>query len=127
VRFYLWLQSSIDLIKKQPRAGAYAEARLAAWSANLQELPEKYPDFHNMENLHKIRIKVKRFRYVIQTIRLIGLDNKLLRKLKKLQDLLGFLHDDYINACWCAKVAKLHLKGCGAAKRSGLFCQLEPG
>lgn len=127
VRFYLWLQSSIDLIKKQPRAGAYAEARLAAWSANLQELPEKYPDFHNMENLHKIRIKVKRFRYVIQTIRLIGLDNKLLRKLKKLQDLLGFLHDDYINACWCAKVAKLHKKDAALQSDLASFASWNQG
>ncbi len=110
VRFYLWLLSSIDLIKKQQKAGTYAESRLAEWSDSLQTLAEKYPDFHNMEDLHKIRIKVKRFRYVIQTISLVGLDNKLLRQLKKLQDLLGFLHDDYINACWCGKVAKLYKK-----------------
>ncbi|MCH4157516.1 MAG: CHAD domain-containing protein [Acidaminococcaceae bacterium] len=105
VRFYLWLQSSIGLIRKQQKAGTYAQARLAEWSENLQQLAVKYPDFRNMEDLHKIRIKVKRYRYVIQTLSVIGLNSKLLRKLKKLQDLLGFLHDDYINARWGAKVA----------------------
>lgn len=110
VRFFLWLQSSLELLDQKQKAGSYVEERIQAWAANLQDLADKYPDFHNMEDLHKIRIKVKRFRYVIQTINMIGLESKLLRKLKRLQDMLGFLHDDYINATWADKVAKLHKK-----------------
>ena len=110
VRFYLWLQSSIGLIRKQQKAVSYAQERLEEWTDNLRQLAVKYPDFRNIEDLHKIRIKVKRYRYVIQTLSIIGLGTKLLRKLKKLQDLLGFLHDDYINARWGTKVAGLNPK-----------------
>ena len=61
------------------------------------ELPEKYPDLHNMEQLHRIRIKLKRFRYALQSVPELAPEARLLRSLKYLQDMLGLLHDDYIN------------------------------
>ena len=63
----------------------------------LLELPEKYPDLHNMEQLHRIRIKLKRFRYALQSVPELAPEARLLRSLKYLQDMLGLLHDDYIN------------------------------
>jgi CHAD domain-containing protein len=106
VRFSLWLQRSLFLNTKKQKTSTYVAKRMQEWKDNLESLAEKYPDFRNVQNLHKIRIKVKRFRYVIQTIELNGLNNSLLRKLKRLQDLLGFLHDDYVNAIWAEKIAQ---------------------
>ncbi|MBR0293866.1 MAG: CHAD domain-containing protein, partial [Acidaminococcaceae bacterium] len=69
---------------------------------------KKYPDFSDMDDLHEIRIKVKRFRYVTQTIDLTELPVDLLRQLKQLQDVLGLLHDDYVNAYWARGIALQH-------------------
>ena len=52
---------------------------------------------HNMEQMHRIRIKLKRFRYALQSIPEVSAEPKLLRSLKYLQDMLGLLHDNYIN------------------------------
>lgn len=71
--------------------------RFDSWQGKILMLPEKYPDFQNMEQLHKIRIKVKRFRYALQCVPELKASSSLLRSLKALQDSLGLLHDDYIN------------------------------
>lgn len=72
--------------------------RIKQWSRNLSALTKKYPDFSNIDELHKIRIKVKRFRYVMMTLPEINRNTgSMLRKLKRLQDVLGFLHDEYVN------------------------------
>lgn len=71
--------------------------RFSEWQTKILALPEKYPDFQNMDQLHKIRIKIKRFRYALQCVPEIKASNNLLRSLKALQDSLGLLHDDYIN------------------------------
>lgn len=105
VRFYLWLNDVLAHLPDKHHAGIYVEKRICDWADKLKRLAEKYPDFGNMEDLHKIRIKVKRFRYVVQTVDLLDLNGSLLRKLKRLQDLLGFLHDDYVNILWAKKVA----------------------
>ena len=83
----------------------YASRRLHDWCGRMLALSKKYPDFSNMEDMHEIRIKVKRFRYVTQTITLAELPMDLLRQLKQLQDVLGLLHDDYVNACWAKGIA----------------------
>lgn len=75
----------------------FINKRLREWSEKLEQIDKKYPDFHDMLELHKIRIKVKRFRYALQTLPEVPRDSNLLRRLKKLQDMLGFLHDDFIN------------------------------
>lgn len=102
-RFCLWLQEHLPGCSEQ-KAGHYMKERAAAWAGSLQTLTTKYPDFYNMEDLHKIRIKVKRFRYVVQTLTLIEIDTTLIRKLKHLQDMLGFLHDDFVNAVWAKQI-----------------------
>ena len=109
--FMLWLNglpvlSMPGLSKESGRR--YVARRLGDWSDKLISLSRKYPDFSNMEDLHRIRIKVKRFRYVTQTIRLAQLPPELLRQLKQLQDVLGLLHDDYVNAVWARGIALQH-------------------
>ena len=83
----------------------FVARRLAAWCDKMLSLSKKYPDFTDMDDLHEIRIKVKRFRYVTQTVDLTNLPLDLLRQLKQLQDVLGLLHDDYINAYWARGIA----------------------
>lgn len=72
--------------------------RFGNWSEKLLELPELYPDLRDMEQLHRIRIKLKRFRYALQSVPELAASPRLLRSLKYLQDMLGRLHDDYINS-----------------------------
>ena len=96
----LWLQNrpitpaySTKILKK------FLPERLKQWSNNIMLLTERYPEFSDMQAAHKIRIKVKRFRYALMSFPEInkGTGN-MLRKLKRLQDMLGFLHDDYVNS-----------------------------
>jgi len=101
--FLLWLMYFTDS-KQSVSARRYCGQRLLRWSGRLREISKKYPDFSNMENLHRIRIKVKRLRYVIQTVDLIRLPVGLLRQLKQLQDVLGLLHDGYVNGIWAKGV-----------------------
>ena len=103
----IWLQG-------QPVAPSYANkelepflwSRIEEWSKSIATLTKKYPDFSNMLEMHKIRIKVKRFRYVMMTLPEINKNTgNMLRKLKKLQDTLGFLHDEFINNEIISKIA----------------------
>lgn len=103
--FILWLQKVTGEASERS-ARRYAAKRIARWSHNLAGLGKRYPNFSDMEDLHRIRIKVKRFRYVIQTVDILALPLSLLRQLKQLQDVLGLLHDNYINAIWAEGVAR---------------------
>ncbi|MBQ5344492.1 MAG: CHAD domain-containing protein [Acidaminococcaceae bacterium] len=109
--FLLWMDGMEDIVPKgiagEP-ARQFVDRRLGEWADGLLALKQKYPDFSNMDDLHKIRIKVKRFRYVTQTIDLARLPLSLLRQLKQLQDVLGLLHDDYVNASWAGGIALKH-------------------
>ena len=109
--FMLWL----DQLQKgafknlgKETARHYVARRLDNWCEKMLSLSKKYPDFSNMDDLHEIRIKVKRFRYVTQTVDLTELPLDLLRQLKQLQDVLGLLHDDYVNAYWARGIALQH-------------------
>jgi basic membrane protein A len=82
---------------RELRLKAFIRLRLGLWCDKLMTLKEKYPEFSDMERLHKLRLKVKRFRYGLQGVPEIYLPNSLLRSLKSLQDMLGLLHDDYVN------------------------------
>ena len=99
VKFIFWLQNrpatheySAKSLKK------FLYDRVEQWSDNIMSLTERYPEFSDMQAAHKIRIKVKRFRYALMCFPEVnkGAGN-MLRKLKRLQDMLGFLHDDYVN------------------------------
>ena len=61
-----------------------------------------------MEQLHKVRIKLKRFRYGLQSVPEVGASPQLLRSLKYLQDLLGVVHDDYVNEQYLAQLVAAH-------------------
>lgn len=109
--FMLWLnrlQTGACKGLGKETARHYVKRRLDAWCEKMISLNKKYPDFSNMDDLHKIRIKVKRFRYVTQTVDLTELPVDLLRQLKQLQDVLGLLHDDYVNAYWAQGIALQH-------------------
>ena len=96
--FMLWLNRlQGDDLKELGKETArhYVARRLDDWCEKMISLSKKYPDFSDMDDLHEIRIKVKRFRYVTQTVDLT----------KQLQDVLGLLHDDYINAYWARGIA----------------------
>ena len=56
---------------------------------NWKLLIENIRIFNNMLELHQIRIKIKRFRYALQTLPEVPRDSNLLRRLKRLQDMLG--------------------------------------
>ena len=71
--------------------------RLGKWARKLQALPQLQPDVQDMEQLHRMRIRLKRFRYALQSVPELGAASQLLRSLKYLQDLLGVVHDDYVN------------------------------
>ena len=106
--FYLWAGTALDWNRSGEDAARYAWRRLGSWVEKLAELQKRYPDFHNMEDLHKLRIKVKRIRYVLQTVDVLRLPSSLVRQLKQVQDTLGFLHDDYVNSNWMDAVQRLH-------------------
>lgn len=98
-KFNLWLKELEPLAGlENVKIKRFIETRLLEWSEKLEKIDRKYPDFHNMLELHQIRIKVKRFRYALQTLPEAKRNSNLLRQLKRLQDMLGFLHDDFINA-----------------------------
>ena len=109
--FMLWLnllQTGAFKESGKESARHYVARRLDAWCEKMLSLSKKYPDFSDMDDLHEIRIKVKRFRYGTQTADLTELPVDLLRQLKQLQDVLGLLHDDYVNAYWARGIALQH-------------------
>ena len=96
-KLLLWLYSVKHESSKHQSVEDFLCCRFTTWYDKLINLPEKYPDLHNMEQLHRIRIKLKRFRYALQSVPELAVPPRLLRNLKYLQDMLGLLHDDYVN------------------------------
>ncbi len=107
------------------RLKAFLRLRLNAWCDKLMSLQEKYPEFGDMEQLHKIRIKVKRFRYGLQGVPEIYLPNSLLRSLKSLQDMLGLLHDDYINDLLIGEILQQYPEDAALQYEGAMFCGWE--
>ena len=87
---------------------AFFVKRLGGWAAKLLLLPEKYGDMRDMEQLHRVRIKLKRFRYALQSVPELTASPQLLRGLKYLQDMLGLLHDDYVNGQYLEQLVGAH-------------------
>ncbi len=108
-QFLLWLYSVPKQESTQSLAG-FISNRFTAWYEKILVLPEKYPDLHDMEQLHRIRIKLKRFRYALQSVPELKASPRLLRSLKYLQDMLGLLHDDYINNQMVEQLVAAHPK-----------------
>lgn len=107
------------------RLKSFIRMRLGDWCDNLAAMPKKYPDMHDMEQLHKIRIKVKRFRYALQGVPEIPTPSALLRSLKSLQDMLGLLHDDYINDRLVADILQRHDDNAALRYEGAMFCGWE--
>ena len=105
----LWLYS-VPAPERELTLAEFLSRRFGNWYNKLLELPEKYPDLHNMEQLHRIRIKLKRFRYALQSVPELAPEARLLRSLKYLQDMLGLLHDDYINTMMVEKLVAANPK-----------------
>ena len=110
--------------------------RLGGWALKLVQLQDKYGDIRDMEQLHRVRIKLKRFRYALQCVPEVGATPQLLRSLKCLQDLLGVVHDDYVNEQYLVQLVAAHpelpelryevamLRGYEQAKADGAMEQL---
>ena len=111
--------------------------RLGKWARKLQELPQLQPDVQDMEQLHRMRIRLKRFRYALQSVPELGAASQLLRSLKYLQDLLGVVHDDYVNEQYLVQLVAAYpelpelryevalLRGYEQAKADGALEQLS--
>lgn len=103
-QFLLWLHTATAV--KEQGLEHFLRQRFARWTDKLLCLPEKYPDLRDMEQLHCIRIKLKRFRYALQTVPELAASPRLLRILKYLQDMLGLLHDTYVNGLRLEKLTE---------------------
>ena len=107
------------------RLKTFIRLRLGLWCGKLMTLQEKYPEFSDMEQLHKLRLKVKRFRYGLQGVPEIYLPNSLLRGLKTLQDMLGLLHDDYINDMLIGEIMQQYHDDAVLQYEGAMFCGWE--
>ena len=107
------------------RLKTFIRLRLGLWCGKLMTLQEKYPEFSDMEQLHKLRLKVKRFRYGLQGVPEIYLPNSLLRSLKTLQDMLGLLHDDYINDMLIGEIMQQYHDDAVLQYEGAMFCGWE--
>ena len=85
---------------------AFFGQRFGKWARKLQEFPQAYGQ--DMEQLHQLRIRLKRFRYALQSVPEVAASPQLLRSLKYLQDMLGLLHDDYVNEQYLAQLVAAH-------------------
>lgn len=120
----LWIYS-VPQPDKQLTLSGFLSHRFGVWYNKLVELPEKYPDLRDMEQLHRIRIKLKRFRYALQSVPELAAEPRLLRSLKYLQDTLGLLHDDYINTLLVQQLLAAHPKNTDLRYEAALFSGWE--
>lgn len=107
------------------RLKAFIRLRLGDWCGKLMLLQDKYPDFSDMEQLHKVRIKLKRFRYALQGVPEISSSTGLMRSMKSLQDMLGFLHDDYVNDMLIGEILKQYPDDAALQYEGAMFCGWE--
>ena len=107
------------------RLKAFIRLRLGDWCDKLMTLKDKYPDFSDMEQLHKVRIKVKRFRYSLQGVPEIASSVSLRRGMESLQDMLGFLHDDYVNDMLISEILKQYPEDAALQYEGAMFCGWE--
>ncbi|HIU63787.1 MAG TPA: CHAD domain-containing protein [Candidatus Avacidaminococcus intestinavium] len=124
-RLIMWL-SDEPLTASCERYGleSFFRRRIREWSKNIISLTQRYPDFSDVEKMHKIRIKVKKFRYVMMSFPEINHNtNTMLRRLKKLQDMLGFLHDEYINKELAQRI--MQADGSKTSLKQTVFCGWE--
>lgn len=121
----IWIYSAKPSESSDETLAKFLQRRFCSWYGKLIALPEKYPDMHNMEQMHRVRIKLKRFRYALQSIPEVAAEPRLLRSLKYLQDMLGLLHDNYINNKLVEAIVAKHPKVSELRYESAMFTGWE--
>lgn len=88
------LKELVELsIEDEAKANAFLQSSLQIWGLKLCNKLQNMEKLKNMNQLHKLRIKVKRFRYAYEVYMNKAADEEVLASLKELQDILGSLHD----------------------------------
>lgn len=80
-------------IEDEAKANAFLQSRLQLWGIKLYNKLQEMSTDYSAAQLHKLRVKVKRFRYAYGVFMSEAADEELLESLKALQDILGSLHD----------------------------------
>lgn len=100
----------------------FLRQRLSEWSDRLQSFEINDAVMEDMEALHRIRIKIKRFRYALLTAAEISYTGRLMRSLKLMQDTLGLLHDNYVNDQLIAGIMRQHEDNSELRYEGAMFC-----
>lgn len=88
------LKETVELsIEDEAKANAFLQSSLQIWGLKLCNKLQNLEKLKTMNQLHKLRIKVKRFRYAYEVYMNKAADEEVLASLKELQDILGSLHD----------------------------------
>ena len=99
LRFWAWIASQPWQQGDYPiTLGTYGRWRIGGWLAALLEAG-KAADWHNDEELHSLRLRLKRIRYALAVMPFRGgRTDKLLLQIKGLQALLGAINDGQASA-----------------------------
>ena len=88
------LKEPVELsIEEEAEANAFLQSSLQIWGLKLCNKLQNMEKLKTTEQHHKLRVKVKRFRYAYEVYMNKAADEELLLSLKELQDVLGSLHD----------------------------------
>lgn len=88
------LKEPVELsIEDEAKANAFLQSSLQIWGLKLGNKVQNLEKLKTIEQLHKLRIKLKRFRYAYEVYMAKAADEALMASLKEMQDLLGSLHD----------------------------------
>ena len=75
------------------KAKVFFNARLKNWGQKMCEKLMAVTSDSPMNDIHKLRIKIKRYRYSYDVFMRYSVDMELLESLKAMQDLLGYIRD----------------------------------
>lgn len=84
-------------LEEEALANAFLQTRLQSWGMKLCNKLKAESVQDDLEKLHPLRIKVKRFRYAYEVYMAEEAEGELLAALKSVQDLLGSIHDGACN------------------------------
>lgn len=80
-------------LEEEATANAFLQSSLQLWGLKLCNKLQNLEKLKTTSQLHKLRIKVKRFRFAYEVYMDTVADEELLLSLKELQNVLGSLHD----------------------------------
>jgi len=105
--FWVWLLEDpwMDTKLLDCSIKKYAKEQLGTWSTGINKKLKKM-DMKDQKSIHKVRIKSKRLRYVLEQLTaVLGSDSKnSSKKFEILQEDLGYFHDVYINRLLLEKI-----------------------